>query len=213
MTRMSPLRRQVLRAGLALGLAAMYRAARADSGSEARDAARSSHFPFGPVVPARLIPGWPVVTHRGENTNLATLLHGRVTALQLMFAGCTATCPIQGALFGQAQRELGETTDVQLISLTIAPLADTPAVLTSWLRNFDAGPKWLGVSPRVEDLEQIFTVLTGGGEKRPAGPDPHTGQVYITNRRAELVYRTPSMPPAQQIVAVLRTVQKSDPPA
>jgi protein SCO1/2 len=213
MTRMSPLRRQVLRAGLALGFGAVYSAARAGNGTETRDAARSSHFPFGPVVPARLIPGWQVVTNRGESTNLAALLRGRVTALQLMFAGCSATCPIQGALFEQAQRELRETTDAQLISVTIAPLADTPAVLGSWLRNFDAGPGWLGVRPRVEDLEQIFTVLAGGGEKRPAGPDPHTGQVYIMNRRAELVFRTPSMPPAQQIVAALRTVQKSDPPA
>jgi protein SCO1 len=213
MTRMSPLRRQVLRAGLALGVGAMYGKTRAGSGSEALDAARSSHFPFGPVVPARSIPGWQVVTNRGDSTNLAALLRGKVTALQLMFAGCSATCPIQGALFEQAQRELKETSNAQLISVTIAPLADTPAVLTGWLRNFGAEPGWLGVRPRVEDLEQIFTVLAGGGEKRPAGPDPHTGQVYITNRRAELVYRTPSMPPAQQIVAALRAVQKSDPPA
>jgi protein SCO1 len=213
MTRMSPLRRQVLRAGLGLGFSAIHSVARAAGGSQALDAARSSHFPFGPVVPARVIPAWQVVTSRGDSTNLAALLQGKVTALQLMFAGCSATCPIQGALFEQAQRVLGQSSDAQLISLTIAPLADTPAVLTGWLRNFDAGPDWLGVRPRVEDLEQIFTLLAGGGEKRPAGPDPHTGQVYITDRRAELVYRTPSMPPAQQIVAALRAVQKLASPA
>jgi protein SCO1 len=203
----SALRRRILQAAFSLGLGTLLHPARAASDTPARDAARSSHFPFGPVVPARPIPAWQVITQSGQSTNLAALLTGRVTALQLMFTGCTATCPIQGALFAQAQHVLPRGSDFQLISISIAPLADTPAALTHWLRDFAAGPEWLGVAPRAEDLDKMFELLARGGESRPVGPDPHTGQVYIANRRGELVYRTPSMPPAAQIVAALREVE------
>jgi protein SCO1/2 len=203
----SALRRRLLQATVALSFGTLLNLARADTDARPRDAARSSHFPFGPVVPARLIPAWQVITQRGQSTNLAALLAGRVTALQLMFTGCTATCPIQGALFAQAQHALPRESDFQLISISIAPLADTPAALSHWLRDFEAGPEWLGVAPRAADLDKVFELLAGGGERRPIGPDPHTGQVYIANRRGELVYRTPSMPPAAQIVAALREVE------
>jgi protein SCO1/2 len=66
--------------------------------------ARSEHFPFAPVVPARPVPALPVVAATMQQTDLATLLLGHVSALQLMFIRCSATCPIQGALFAPAQR-------------------------------------------------------------------------------------------------------------
>ena len=203
--RSNALRRRLLLAACGLGLSTTLRT-RAGTDTRAIDAARSSHFPFGPVAPPRAIPAWPVITSSGHSTNLAALLAGRVTALQLMFTGCNATCPIQGALFGQTQQQLAHEPDAQLISISIAPLADTPAALRAWLRKFDAGPRWIGVQPRPEDLQPILDLLTRGAEAQPVGPDPHTGQVYIANRRGELVYRTPSMPPAAKIGEALRSV-------
>jgi protein SCO1 len=200
-------RRRVLQAVLALGLVPGL-SLRASPPTEADRiaAARSSHFPFGAVVPARPIPAWAVTTNAGVSTDLASLLRGRTTALQLMFTGCSATCPIQGALFAQAQRALTRATpDAQFISVSIAPAADTPAALQAWLSNLSAQAGWLAVRPRIEDLDALFEVLARGGEARPPGTDPHSGQVYIVNRRGELTYRTPSMPPARDIVAALGT--------
>lgn len=205
-------RRRLLRTaaavGVGAGLTALAAVAPAEPARSTRDAALSRHFPFGPVVPPRSIPPWPVLTHLSSRTDLAALLRGRTTALQLMFTGCSATCPIQGALFAQAQRELrAQGLAAQLVSLSIDPLGDTPAALDGWLRQFSAAPGWLAAAPRVEDVDRIVDVLGSGGEPRPKGSsDPHTGQVYIVDRRGELVYRTPSMPPAGQIVAILREI-------
>ena len=198
-------RRRLL--GAALLAAASSRISAAPSVAGDSDAARSAHFPFGPVVPPRPIPPWPVRTEQAKATDLASLLRGRTSALQLMFTGCSATCPIQGALFGQAQRELqGRPPEVQFVSVSIDPLADTPAALAGWLRTFSGLPGWIAVAPRLDDVDRIFAVLGNGGEPRPTGSDRHTGQVYIIDRRGELAYRTPSMPPAEQIVAALRRV-------
>lgn len=197
----SPGRRRLLRALGAGIIAARWSATWGEEGSDNEAAARSKHFPFGPVVPARPIPPLPVVTASETATDLATVLRGHVSAVQLMFTGCSATCPIQGALFSQAQRKLGSAlTDAQFVSISIDPLADTPAALAAWLRMFDAQPAWLALRPRVEDLDRLFQLLGEGGEPRPRGNDPHTGQVYVISRRGELVLRTPSLPPVSQIV-------------
>lgn len=196
-------RRDALLALLALaGGVAPLRAA-----PDPREVARSSHFPFGPVVPTRPLAAWPVTTHAGLSTDLPSLLRGKVTAVQFMFTGCSATCPIQGALFAQAQRELkGSVAGAQFLSISIDALGDTPSALAAWLKKFSAAPGWLAALPRVQDVDAIVDRLGSGGEKKPQGPDPHTGQVYVVDRRGELVFRTASMPPPAQIVDALRQV-------
>jgi protein SCO1/2 len=176
--------------------------------------ATRDHFPFGPLSSPRALQPWAVNTHLGQATDLPALLRGRVTALQLMFTGCSATCPIQGALFTQAQREWAQRgnrgADLQFVSLSIDALGDTPELLRKWLARFDAQPGWVAAVPKVADVDAIIERLGSGGERRPSGPDPHTGQVYLFNRRAQLVFRTPSLPrPATIIDSMLQVAAQA----
>ena len=155
-------RRRLLGAGLAAwgwqGLPAL-------AGPPEAGAGLSSHFPFGPVVPARPLPAMPVLTHQGRETDLASLLRDRVSAVHLMFTVCSATCPLQGALFAQAQQAVaGSVKGVQFVSISIDPLSDTPAALQRWLTGFQAAPGWVAVRPRPQDLDRLVAVLGEGGE-------------------------------------------------
>jgi len=175
----------------------------------ARAAAASAHFPFGPVVPARPMPAWPLTTHLGQATSLRALTQGKLTALQLMFTGCSATCPIQGAIFAEAQRQLGAGAGVsgaQFVSLSIDPLSDTPKALAAWLQGLGALPGWVAAAPRMNELDALFELLSGPRVGKRSGPDPHTGQAYLLNRRGELVYRSADLPPPDQIVTMMRRV-------
>lgn len=174
-------------------------------GSSGRVAA-ADHFPFGPLSAPRQIPAWRVTLSDGSSSTIAALLKGRVTALQLMFTTCSATCPLQGATFARAQQELqGTLPEVQFLSLSIDPAADSPVAMTQWLNTFGARAGWRGVTPKAGDLPDIFRVLGDGGLPRPEGIDPHSGQVYIVNRNGVLVYRTAAMPSARLLVEALRT--------
>jgi protein SCO1/2 len=173
----------------------------------ARAAAASAHFPFGPVVPARPMPTWPLTTHLGQPTTLRALTQGKLTALQLMFTGCSATCPIQGAIFAEAQRQLGAAVGgAQFVSLSIDPLSDTPKALAAWLHGLGALPGWVAAAPRLNELDALFELLSGPRVGKRSGPDPHTGQVYFLSRRGELVYRSADLPPPDQIVQMMRRV-------
>ena len=176
----------------------------------ARAAAASAHFPFGPVVPARPMPAWPLTPHLGQLPTLRALTQGHLSALQLMFTGCSATCPIQGAIFAEAQRQLGgRVSGSQFVSLSIDPLADTPRALAAWLQNLGAQAGWVAAAPRMAELDALFELLSGPRVGKRSGPDPHTGQVYFLSRRGELVYRSADLPPPEQIVQLMRQIDSS----
>ena len=141
--------------------------------------------------------------HDGRTLSPSALLEGRVTALQLMFTGCSATCPIQGALFAEVERQLlARRTvpgDVQLISASIDVLGDDPAALAGWLGRFGARGLWRATTPAVSDLDRWLDFLQG----RRAGADRHTTQVYLFDRRGRLALRTVDLPPPQEVVRLL----------
>ena len=163
-----------------------------------------AHNAVGFVNPPLTPPATPVQLHDGKPSSLAALFKGRVTALQLMFTGCSATCPIQGALFASVQEKLATLkpalAQAQLISFSIDPLADGPAELRKWLKGFDAGKQWLGAAPGLKALDPFLDFLQG----RAQNTDRHTGQVYFFDTKGQLVLRTVDFPSADVIVQRLK---------
>ena len=163
-----------------------------------------AHNSAGAVNPPRPAPRTAITWHDGRKADLASSLRGRVTALQLMFTGCSAICPIQGALFAAAEQQLARGAPapgtVQLLSMSIDPLGDDAPALKAWRAKFGAGGLWSAAVPAMQDLDALLDFLQG----RKAGADRHTAQVYFFNRRAELVLRTVDFPPSREVVRLLQ---------
>jgi protein SCO1/2 len=179
-------------AALGLGVAA-----RASAALVAAD-----HGRVDPPVP---IPDIPVrLAGDGASAGLAGLLRGRATALHLMFTGCSSVCPIQGAIFERVQDLLPDqqTRGIQLLSLSIDPLTDTPQAMQAWLERFAARDGWIAVAPKPDDLDRMRDLF---GQGRNA-LETHATQVNIIDRRANLVFRTPELPSADAIANLLRRV-------
>lgn len=158
-----------------------------------------SHDPFGPVRPPLPAPKLPLTGDDGKRFELTDRLRGRTTALQLMFTGCSATCPIQGALFGAVAPLLAGQREMQLLSLSIDPLGDSPQAVRAWLARFGTHANWQAAVPRVDDVDRLLDFVRG----RAAGADRHTAQVYLFDRQARLAYRTADMPPARFVADMM----------
>jgi protein SCO1/2 len=165
-----------------------------------------AHPSPGPVTPPQPAPDLTLTGADGQALSLRRALIGQVTALQLMFTGCSATCPIQGAVYGWVQQRLGKTeAGLRLLSLSIDPLGDDPQALRAWLRRFEADPRrWSAGILHPADVDRFQDFVRG----RASGVERHTPQVYLFNRRAELVFRTLDLPSAEQIVDVMRQVSR-----
>lgn len=157
--------------------------------------------PFGPIVPPLALPAIALTTHTGARTDLAALTRDKVTALQLIFTRCRATCPILGATFSAARKHFGAAhKDAQWLSLSIDPKADTPAALAAWLGKHGAGSDWIAASPSQEGVDTLFDALRG----RATGTDRHTTSIYFVDRNSRLIYRTADLPASQEIATLLR---------
>jgi protein SCO1/2 len=80
-------------------------------------------------------------------------LQGKVVLIDFIFTSCPGPCPLLSLKFSQLQQRLGERLgkDVMLLSVTIDPKRDTPAVLKDYAQRYQAdlqGWKFLTGSTR-----------------------------------------------------------------
>lgn len=89
------------------------------------------------------------------------VLKGKVTVLNFIFTRCMGPCPRMSAQMGRLNQALGpKLDDVQLISVSVDPEYDTPAVLAEYGERFGADPaRWkLLTGP----TDQIHNVMVKG---------------------------------------------------
>lgn len=160
------------------------------------------HRRLGPITPREAAPPVALTLTDGRKIALHDLLAGRVTAMQLMFTGCSATCPIQGAIFAELQNALaGDDGRLRLLSLSIDPLGDDRRALETWLDRFAARPeRWRAALPASGDLDRLLDFLRG----RAGGADRHTTHVHLFDTRARLAYRTIEMPAGRDVATLMR---------
>lgn len=158
----------------------------------------------GRVVPPQPIPDVPVRRADGAVAGLAGIVRGHATALHLMFTGCSTVCPIQGVIFERIQSLLPDQRDrgIQLLSLSIDPLGDTPAAMRSWLARFHAHEGWIGAVPQPDDIERLLQFFGLGRDT----VENHVTQVSIIDRGGRLVFKTEQLPSADSVAALLREV-------
>jgi cytochrome oxidase Cu insertion factor (SCO1/SenC/PrrC family) len=92
---------------------------------------------FGPV-------GDFAFTERSGKTVTPAGLRGKVWVAACFFTCCTESCPQLSASMTRLQHELAGEPDVRLVSLTVDPAHDTPAVLNRYAETYSAdGDRWL----------------------------------------------------------------------
>lgn len=139
-----------------------------------------------------------VLRSDGVRLPLRRLLLGRTTALQLMFTGCSETCPLQGALFaGVQERAVLSGGRLQLLSLSIDPMDDARS-LSAWLQRFGAGRNWMAAVPTAADIDVLRKALQAGAPAIPA----HSSQVFFIDRGGRLVWRSEDLPPVELVVGI-----------
>jgi protein SCO1/2 len=187
--RARPPRRMILAGAALAAAAAIGRRARAHGA--------------GLVQPPARPPSARLTLEDGRPIRLPALLAGRVTALQLIFTRCQATCPIQGALFARSVRALGDRVgDAQWLSLSIDPGHDAPPLLRAWLARFGASPRWRAARPEPADVPPLFDFL----DARDAGADNHTPQVFFFDRAGRLAMRSIDFPPVDTVMRDMKAL-------
>lgn len=106
------------------------------------------------------IPTVPLFDQAGQQLDFNELVASdKPQAVNFIFATCTTICPVMTATFSQMRRELGADAErLQMVSITIDPEHDTPAVLAEYAGRFDAPalPQWRFLTGHPSDVEQVL---------------------------------------------------------
>jgi protein SCO1/2 len=114
---------------------------------EARERIRQKHFPD--VV---------LINQNGQKVRYYTdLLKGRVVVLNFFYAKCEGVCPGVTANLAKVYKLLGDRMgrQVSMYSITLKPEHDTPQVLKEYAQKYHAGPAWMFLTGKENEIEQI----------------------------------------------------------
>jgi protein SCO1/2 len=104
---------------------------------------RSTAAEAGPLPVLGTLPRFELTERSGSAVGLADL-HGRVWVATFFFTRCRDTCSLQNARLARLQTEFSTAPDVRLVSISVDPQHDTPAVLDRYAGGFGADPaRWL----------------------------------------------------------------------
>jgi cytochrome oxidase Cu insertion factor (SCO1/SenC/PrrC family) len=107
------------------------------------------------------------------------LLKGKTVLINFLFTTCKGVCPPMTANLARVQKHLGERVgrDIVMISLSVDPTNDTPAVLKKFADNFKAQPGWYFLTGEKKNVDWVLYKLGGYVEDK----QQHTGVLIIGN--------------------------------
>jgi protein SCO1 len=112
--------------------------------------ARRTHLDtFGQLRPFQL------TSQTGQRFDSKSL-EGHVWVADFFFTSCPGPCPMMSRKLGEIQKQTADIPDVKLVSFTVDPANDTPPMLASYAKRFNAdASRWFfltGAEAPLNDL-------------------------------------------------------------
>src|SRR5690242_18346643 len=125
------------------------------------------------------IPDAPVLDQNGKQLNFySDLIKGKTVAINFIFTTCTTICPPLTATFRRVQQDAAARgLDVQLISVSVDPVTDTPERLRDFAAKFKAGPGWTFVTGDKALVDSVLAALGAAVSNK----NDHTPMILIGN--------------------------------
>lgn len=130
--------------------------------------------------------------------------------LNFIFTTCKTICPVLSATFTQVRTLLGpDAAALRYVSVTIDPEQDTPAVLRSYARKYNAGEDWRFFTGRRDDiiaLQRAFDIYRGNKMS-------HLPVTFLRAREGSAWLRIEGFPTALELAREYRALVQNNPAA
>jgi protein SCO1/2 len=116
------------------------------------------------MPPIGEIPAFRFTTQEGKSLTKEDLI-GKVWVADFVFTRCNGPCPVMTSRMAELAKGLAKAKDVRVVSITVDPGHDTPAVLADYASRMDADPsRWIfltGPKPEIDAFARkgMFQVL------------------------------------------------------
>jgi protein SCO1/2 len=124
-------------------------------------------------------PNVPLVTQDGKTVMFFDdLMKDKKVLVNFIFISCDQACPLDTAKMAEVQKKLGDRVgrDIFMYSITLDPENDTPEKLKAYAEAFKAGPGWLFLTGKREDIDKVRYKFGDRGQK-----EQHANTVRVGN--------------------------------
>lgn len=85
------------------------------------------------------------------------VIKGKIVVIQFMFSNCERLCPMVTPNLVKVQKELEKQSPgkVKIVSISVDPEHDTPAVLKAYAKKFHVQPGWQFLTGRRQDIDWL----------------------------------------------------------
>jgi len=139
----------------------------------------TSAAPKGSPWGASYFPNVPLVTQDGKTVRFYDdLIKDKKVLINFIYTSCEKACPLATAKLAQVQKSLGPRVgrEIFIYSITLDPKHDAPHVLKAYAGKYGAGPGWLFLTGKREDIDIVRFKL---GERREK--EEHQNIVRVGN--------------------------------
>jgi len=131
---------------------------------------------------ANYFPNVPVIDQNGRTLNFYDdVIKGKIVVISFIYTSCQDVCPLTTARMAQLADKLGEDVmgrDLFFISMSVDPENDTPERMKAFADAFDAGPGWLFLTGKLQDIRAINYKL---GDRSDRGLSEHRNEIVLGN--------------------------------
>jgi len=132
------------------------------------------------------------------------VLKGKTVVINAFFTTCTSVCPPMNRNMEKIQEALGNRAgrDVFLVSMTVDPEVDTPARLKEYAKKYHAGPGWVFLTGKKENLDWALYKLGQYVEDK----NDHQTILIIGNEATGLWKKAFGMANVAELIQVVESV-------
>jgi protein SCO1/2 len=136
------------------------------------------------------VPDFSLSDQDGQTVQRKDLL-GHIWIASFIFTRCTSFCPQVTATVAQLQPEILQQQDVLLVSISVDPDHDTPAVLKEYSKKFGADTKrWRFLTGDQEKVYRLIqdgfkdtAVQNQGPARTPGNEVIHSSRLFLVDRK------------------------------
>ena len=148
-------------------------------------------------------PNLPLVTQDGKTVRFYDdLIAGKIVVISFIYTTCPDICPLMTARMARVKDRLGDRVgrDIIIYSISLDPERDTPAALKIYAEAYGAGPGWLFLTGKPDDVARIRWKL---GE-RSRKLSEHQATIVLGNARSGEWARSSLFLDLERLVAEIR---------
>jgi protein SCO1 len=133
-----------------------------------------------------VVPSFQLIDQNGESFGSQQLL-GKIWIADFVYSTCSGPCPMISSRMGELQKPLRDT-DVKLVSFSVDPRHDTPAVLREYAAKLNAQPgRWYFLTGDKDTIYRLsrdgFKLAATEGE---AAEPIHSTRMVLVDRRGSI---------------------------